>query len=266
MIEVLARDGRPWRIGHRGAAALAPGNTLPSLERAVAEGVHAVEFDVLDLADGALVLAHSDDLDDVTHGALRGPVRARTLPELRRLVPALATLDEALDLLVAAPAGLHVDLKLPGYEEAVVRALRRHGVVERALVSSAYGRSLRAVGALEPGVRLGLAYPLDRHGLGRRRVLAPALAPGLVALRQALPHRIGAWIAATGASVLALQWLMVSRAAVARAHAHGVAVWAWTVDGRRLVSRMEAVGVDGIIANDPRFSEDPRFAEGTLSA
>jgi hypothetical protein len=125
-------------------------------------------------------------------------------------------------------------------------------------VSSAFGRSLRAVGALEPGVRLGLAYPLDRHSLGRRRVLAPALAPGLVALRQAVPYRIGRWVESTGATVLALQWFMVSRPAVARAHALGVAVWAWTVDGPRLVSRMAAAGVDGIIGNDPRP------ADGTL--
>ena len=59
MIDVRRRDGRPWRIGHRGAAALAPENTLPALERAIAAGVDVIEFDVLALADGALVLAHS---------------------------------------------------------------------------------------------------------------------------------------------------------------------------------------------------------------
>jgi glycerophosphoryl diester phosphodiesterase len=252
-MELLARDGRPWRIGHRGAAALAPGNTLPSLERAIAEGVHAVEFDLLDLADGSLVLAHSNELREVTHGAVRGPVRARTLPELRSLLPALATFDDALELLAGTPAtGLHVDLKLPGYEARAVEALRRHGVVGRTLVGSAFPGTLREVGSLEPGLRLGLGYPLDRNGLGRRWALTPGFAPGLVALRQALPYRVGRLLERTGASVLALQWFLVSRAAVACAHAQGAAVWAWTVDGRWLVSRMVAAGVDGIISNDPR--------------
>ena len=47
------------RVGHRGAAALAPENTLRSFEAALALGVDAIEFDVLALADGPLVLGHS---------------------------------------------------------------------------------------------------------------------------------------------------------------------------------------------------------------
>jgi glycerophosphoryl diester phosphodiesterase len=237
MIEVLRGDGRPWRIGHRGAAALAPGNTLESLERAVAEGVDAVEFDVLDLADGSLVLAHSDDL-------LRLPG-----------VESLPTLDDALAFLAErAPAtGVHVDLKRMGYERAAVDAIRRHGLVDRTLVSSVFQDSLRTIGALEPGVRLGLAYPFDRHGLSRRRSLAPVAGAAVLAMRQALPGRIGGWIDRTGATVVALQWLVVSRAVIERCHARGVAVWAWTVDSRRVTARLEAVGVDGIISNDPRI-------------
>jgi glycerophosphoryl diester phosphodiesterase len=252
MIEVLARDGRPWRIGHRGAAALAPGNSLAALERGVAEGVHAVEFDVIDLADGTLVLAHSEDLEDVTHGAARGTIRGLGLAELRQVFPQVVTLDEALGLFAAAPqVGLHVDLKLPGYEGAVVEALRTRGLVDRTLVTTGFARSLVVVRGLEPGLRLGLAYPLDRHGLGRRLLLAPALLPGLAAMRAALPHRVGGWIERTGATMLALNWLVVTRAAVRRAHEHGAAVWAWTVDGGR-ADRMAAAGVDGLISNDPR--------------
>jgi glycerophosphoryl diester phosphodiesterase len=252
VIEVLAPPGRPWRIGHRGAAALAPGNTLAALRRAVAEGVHAVEFDVLDLADGSLVLAHSDDLHDVTGGAASGPLRALTLEEARAIFPELPTLAEALDLLAREEVGLHVDLKLPGYEEAVADALRRHGVVGRTLVSTGFRRSLVAFRGLEPGVRRGLAYPLDQRGLSRRRALAPAMVSALVAMRQALPYRLDRWIEETGATVLALNWFVVSRAAVARAHARGVAVWAWTVDGAGRAARLTALGVDGIISNDPR--------------
>jgi glycerophosphoryl diester phosphodiesterase len=262
MIEVLRRDARPWRIGHRGAAALAPGNTLASLERAVAERVDAVEFDVLDLEDGTLVLAHSDDLVDVSAGAARGRLRDRSLSELRRLVPTLPTLDEALAFLAEhAPAtGIHVDLKWTGYEREAVEALRRHGLVERTLVSSVFQESLRTIGALEPGVRLGLAYPFDRRGLSRRRPLAPIAGAAVLAMRQALPARVGRWIDRTGATVVALQWLVVSRPVIERCHARGVAVWAWTVDSRRVTARLAAAGVDGIISNDPRI------AAATLSA
>ena len=67
MIAFRREHGRPLWIGHRGAAALAPENTIASLERAVEHGVDVVEIDVLDTRDGELVLAHADDLHAVTH-------------------------------------------------------------------------------------------------------------------------------------------------------------------------------------------------------
>ena len=46
MISLERPGGRPLRIGHRGAPALAPENTLPSFRAAVDVGVDLVEFDV----------------------------------------------------------------------------------------------------------------------------------------------------------------------------------------------------------------------------
>ena len=57
MIDLSRRDGRMLRIGHRGAAALAPENTIESLRLALELGCDLVEFDVHDL-DGTLVLVH----------------------------------------------------------------------------------------------------------------------------------------------------------------------------------------------------------------
>ena len=258
MIPVLRQDGRVWRIGHRGAAALAPENTLASLERAIAEGVDLVEFDVLALGDGTLVLAHSDDLWEVTRGAARGRVGTQTLAELRDVAPALPTLDEALEFLGShAPGvGLHLDLKWVGYEEGVVAALRRAGAVERALVSSFFPRSLRAVGTLEPRVRRAFSYPLDRHGVTRWRPLAPAILAAAFAVRRTLPRRIGRLLDAAGATVATLQYLVVSRSVVERCHARGAAVFAWTVDDPRVLRALVAAGIDGVITNDPRIFVD----------
>ncbi|HUH16230.1 MAG TPA: glycerophosphodiester phosphodiesterase family protein, partial [Gaiellaceae bacterium] len=58
-MRLLRGDGPLIRVGHRGAAALAPENTLPSFEAALAHGVDAIEFDVLDLGPGPLAVAHS---------------------------------------------------------------------------------------------------------------------------------------------------------------------------------------------------------------
>ena len=100
MIHLDRPSGRVLRIGHRGAATLAPENTLGSFRAAVAVGVDLIEFDVLDLIGGPLVLAHSDHLDEVSHGAAIGRVRQLSLEALREFAPELPTLDDALGFFV----------------------------------------------------------------------------------------------------------------------------------------------------------------------
>ena len=251
MIDLRRRDGRVLRIGHRGAAALEPENTLRSLRRAIELGVDLVEFDVLELDDGTLVLAHSDRLYELSHGRARGRVRRRTLPELRRVAPELPTLDEALELLAGTPTvGLDVELKRCGHEAALVRALRRYGVAERTIVTSYRTAALSAVRAQDPDIRVGVVYPADRYGLGRLP-LAPLAAPAASAFRRALPHVIGSLLSRVRAAAAMLQYRVVSRAVVERCHELDAGVFAWTVDDRRVAQGLAALGVDGVITNDP---------------
>ena len=58
MIDLRRPTGRFARVGHRGASALAPENTLEAFALAVELGCDMLEFDVLDAADGTLVVAH----------------------------------------------------------------------------------------------------------------------------------------------------------------------------------------------------------------
>lgn len=253
----VRRDGdRPWLVGHRGAAALAPENTLAALDAAIRFGVDLVEFDVLPLGDGTLVLAHSDDLLEVTHGRTSGRLGARGLAEVRELEPDLPTLDEALAFLRGRDprVGIVVDVKGSGFERALVDSLRNHDAVGRSVISSAFGRTLRTTAALEPGLRLALSYPLDRRRVSRHRSLAPAIAAALLAMRVALPHRIERWLERTGATLAALHHLLASPAVVARCHRRGAAVFVWTVDDRRTAEAAVRAGADGVITNDPRIA------------
>jgi glycerophosphoryl diester phosphodiesterase len=254
VIDLRRRDGRVLRVGHRGAAALEPENTLRSVARAVELGVDLVEFDVLDLTDGTLVLAHSDNLFEVSHGAARGRVRPRSLDELREVAPELPTLDEALAFFVeqAPGTGLHIDLKCYGRELPLVEALRRHGVLERSVVSSFAWRSIRRVRAAEAALVVAIGYPQDRFGVARRRVVEPLIVPALRSLRHVLPRRVGRWIDRTGSSAAMLHFAVLSRAAVDRCHERGAAVFAWTVNDRATVAAVVEMGVDGVISDDPR--------------
>jgi glycerophosphoryl diester phosphodiesterase len=251
-MRLLRGDGPPIRVGHRGAAALAPENTLAAFEVALEHGVEAIEFDVLDLVGGPLVVAHSNDLLEVSHGAAAGTVRDRSLAELREVAPDVPTLDEALEFLAGrSRVTAHVDLKLQVRLDEVAAALDRHGLTRRAIVSSFHRDSLAAVARAAPGVKIGFTYPEDRRGVARRRVLHPAIRAGTVALRAALPRRVGAMLVAAGADALMLHQAVVSRATVDAAHARGAAVWAWTIDLPQDLARMTAAGVDAVITNDP---------------
>ncbi|HZQ02552.1 MAG TPA: glycerophosphodiester phosphodiesterase [Gaiellaceae bacterium] len=223
----LRRDGRrPLVIGHRGAAALAPENTLASFAAAVDAGCDVVEFDV----GAGLVVAHS----------------ASELPEEP------IALDDALDFLRGRGVGAHVDVKVLGIEPQIVHALRRHGLADRAFVSSAIPRSVRRAAALAPELPRALGYPRDRlgaAGLGWPRGVAAA---GARALRAAMPLRVPLLLRATGATALSLHRTIVSAPAVTAAHVRGAAVVAWTANDPETVVRLVEQGVDAIVSDDPR--------------
>jgi glycerophosphoryl diester phosphodiesterase len=231
VIDLDRRDGRMLRIGHRGAAALARENTIESLRLAVELGCDLVEFDVHAL-DGALIVVHD-----------RPEAGATGLP----------TLDDALDFLAGTDAGVHLDLKARGAGSGVTDALRRHGLVDRTLVSSFRSDTLREFGAFERRVRLGLTYPGDPTGLAHQPWARPLVRASLSALKTSLPRRLPHLLSRAGANAAVLNVGVVSEGAVARCHALGLPVLVWTIDDPGWLPRLEAMGVDGVITNDPRI-------------
>jgi glycerophosphoryl diester phosphodiesterase len=249
MSEVIRSQerGRSRRVGHKGADHIAPGNTAASFDAALAHGVDMIEFDVLSEhqdGTGELYLAHD-------YGWLwRGGAM---------------TLEEGLRHLAGdgfASVELDVDLKLPGYERRVVDALRRHGLVERALASTMEVSSLAVLREIEPALRLGWSVPKLRNDPFRSRwKRVPATAIG-IGYRAALPRRAAAAIRAGRIDALMAHWRLVSRALVRQVHAAGGELYVWTVDDAALIRRLEALGVDGVITNDPRLFVEPDDAPG----
>jgi glycerophosphoryl diester phosphodiesterase len=233
VIELRRPAGGFARVGHRGASALAPENTLEAFALAVELGCDMVEFDVLARNDGSLVVAHDS----------------------RRLREADAPgLDEALAFFAERlpGVGLQVDLKRRGVESAVVGALRQHGVLERSWVSGFDAESLRRVARLEPGLPRSFTLPRDRFGVSKRGPLAPLVRAALRALGDSLPRRIPAVLDRADATALTLHRSVASEEAIARAHELGAPVYVWTVDDPIAVERLVRWGADGIITNDPR--------------
>ncbi|HEY5293984.1 MAG TPA: glycerophosphodiester phosphodiesterase [Gaiellaceae bacterium] len=218
-------DRPPLVIGHRGAAAVAPENTLAALQAAVDAGAQLVEFDV----GPDLRLAHS----------------SREVPEQS------LSLDEALEFLRAHELGVQLDAKLPGYEEELVEALRRHGLGERALISTTWAGSARRLARIAPTLPRAIGYPHDRYGIARVRWPQGLTAAGAVALRQAMPVRVPLLLRLSRADTLSLHHTLCSRATVSIAHALGAPVLAWTANDPVAVRRLVSIGVDAIVSDDP---------------
>src|SRR5215207_9768979 len=223
------------RVGHKGAGHVAPGNTMEGFQAALRCGVDMIEFDVLPALGGRLVLAHDPE-------------------DARQRTP--LTLAEGLDHFAGAAYAeveLDVDLKLPGYEREVIAGLRERGLIERALISSTYLESLELVRELDANVRRGWSVPRARRDYTKSLLLA-APAYGLLRWwRAGLPAKAARAIRAGRCEALMAHRLLVSRQLVHRVRQAGGKLYVWTVDDPQEIARLEELGVDAVITNDPRL-------------
>lgn len=223
------------RVGHKGADHVAPGNTAASFQAAVDCGVDMIEFDVLQLHDGTLVLAH-----DYGDASRREPL----------------TLDEGLDLFAGEAyrdVELDVDLKLPGYEAEVVAGLAERSLDARALISSTFPQSLARIGELAPVLRRGWSVPRARRDYTKSLVWMLPAYGALRWMRAGLPAKAERALRRGECEAFMVHRLLVSRLLVECIHGAGGQIYVWTVDDREEITQLEALGVDAVITNDPRL-------------
>ena len=239
------REGVPRavkRVGHKGADLIAPGNTVESFQAALRAGVDMIEFDVLRLRDRRLVLAHHPE--DIGG---REPL----------------TLEEGLDHFAGeAYAGveLDVDLKLPGYEREVVEGLLERGLSDRALISTTWIESLDRIGELAPGLRRGWSVPRARRDYTKSWLALPAYVLVLY-LRWRLPGWVRKMLSKGRCEAIMSHWLLFSRRLLRTVREEGGELYVWTVDDARRIERLQQLGVDGVITNDPGLFEPPPAAD-----
>jgi len=247
----LQRRDRPLVLGHRGASADYPENTLLAFRKAMEEGADGVELDVMRCATGEVVVVHDDDLGRVTGqkpstGLL---VRRAALADLRgfdigagQRVPLLSEVLEELGKV----ALINVELKPPEVKRArdYAKLLPDDGLAEAtAQVLARAGRP--------PGKTLVSSF--DPFSLRRFHQSAGRDIPlGLLFHRdQALPLR-EAWPACLlPISAVHPDVALVDAVSMRTWRQKGYAVHVWTVDDPREVAALRALGVDALITNRP---------------
>lgn len=207
-------------IGHGGASAIAPANTIASFDAARRAGVDMIEFDVRPRGSRLLV--------------------AHLAPQARRR--GCLTLEDALDHLAQprfAQVALNLDVKGRGSESALVAMLRRYGLLERSLISSQSAEIVETVRALAADARTAISI----GGYISRR--ANRWQPR--AWRERLLHEL----AAGRFGDVMLHHKLVDAEIAEAIGRLGRRLFAWTVDEPALFARLADLGVAGVATNDP---------------
>lgn len=243
-MSLILHPGSPLVIGHRGAAAVRPENTLPSFQHALDLGVDAVEFDVRVTADGVAVVHHDAStlrtcgehlvIEHSSIGTLRRLDAAATFDgefhaSRRTTIPML---DEVLDLTRDVP--VIIECKTNDAATFVVDALRSHGIRERALVGSFLHGAMRYVRAS--------ALP---SGASRRDIIALLLRGVIRWAPRRLPYAAMCLPEHSSGVTLPLARF------AAWGRTIGVPVHVWTVNAAADANRLWDAGVTGILTDDP---------------
>ncbi|HEV2914492.1 MAG TPA: glycerophosphodiester phosphodiesterase family protein [Pyrinomonadaceae bacterium] len=259
----------PLVIGHRGASAVAPENTLAAFERAMTDGADGIEFDVRLARDRVPVVIHdatlrrtglmvgevaslaSTELAVVDVGTwfnLRHPSRGQASYAEAR-VPTLA---QVLELFRERDATLYVEMKCElndgrALAGMVAQQVRAHSLLDRVIVESFNHDSILEIKRIDSSIRTAALFE-------------PRLARPLPSARKIIERA-----QACRADQLALHRLLAGRRLIEEAGRAGLATVVWTADNPSWVQRAKRYGVHAIITNNPalmsaRLRADPSAA------
>ena len=218
---------RPLVIGHQGCDGLRPGNTLAAFRHAIALGADVLECDVHRTRDGRLAILHDAHVDRTTNG--HGAVRDLTMAELAALDAGGGEPVPELDALLALAAGrvrLAVELKAPDTAGPAVAAARARGLLADVTFISFQMPLLAEVRALAPEAATGALFGhVDPANLAQAK--------------------------GVDATLLEVEFHGVGPDLLAQTRAAGLPLWVWTPDEVPDLTRMAALGLDGITTNRP---------------
>jgi len=244
---------RPHAFAHRGGAAHAPENSWTAFEHAVKLGYAYLETDARATSDGKLMAFHDRTLDRMTDGS--GPIRARPYREVSALrVAGSEPIPLIEELLGTWPdVRFNIDLKDQPGIPLLADVLRRTGAWDRVCVTSFSGSRLRAArGLLDRPVCMATSPAVIAAVRYRLRAASPGQQAGMLSRRLAQWH----------VRCTQVPGRVASRPFVRRAHALGLDVHVWTVNGRAEMIRLLDRGADGIMTDDIETLRDVLIERG----
>ena len=228
----------PLIIGHRGASAVAPENTMAAFREAIAVGADGIEFDVRLTRDGVPIIIHDNTLRRTT--GLPHRIADLTWPELESLNVGVPSLEQLFTLFDGNDLSLYLEMKSdsPGEREPLAKAccklIDEYSFKARVFVECFDLPALEVVKKIDSEIKTAALF---EPGLFKPSVLSD--------------QRILNRATAIGASALALHHRIARGSLVQKAKDAGLAVAVWTVDDPTWIERARSTGIDALITNNP---------------
>lgn len=215
--DLLSQFPRPLLLGHRGAKAYAPENTIEAFKLALQHGCDGFEFDVRLSADNQAMICHDAKFKRIE-------IARSTAAELSTYgLPKLETVLQHF----ADRAFLDIELKVPGLEHITLELIRRYNPSRRYVITSFLPGVLQRLHALNADVPLGLICDT-------RKQLEPAQSLAL--------------------ACIVLHKSLVSRELAASFHDRGNAVFIWGANRAADMRSMVDAGADALIVDDTQLA------------
>ncbi|MGC8670005.1 MAG: glycerophosphodiester phosphodiesterase [Candidatus Micrarchaeia archaeon] len=214
------------KIGHRGAGGSAPENTLKSFAEAIKDGANAVEIDVRQTKDKKLVIFHNEKLDKLT--GQKGYVSDFTLEQIKQLNiegESIPTFGEAIDFIDSKVEKILVEIKEPGTESEIIKAIKAKKLEDRVIIISFHADALKKVRALDSHIETGFIYASYSDPIGIAKEL--------------------------GVSYLLPLYRFTHSKDIDRAHENNLKIIVWTVNTKKEMEDFIKKGVDGIATDYP---------------
>jgi glycerophosphoryl diester phosphodiesterase len=251
----------PLILGHRGASAVAPENTLAAFSRALQDGAEGIEFDVRLSRDGVAVVIHDSTLrrtasidnsvSDLTATELQdidvgswftgsSSVGRTPSPNPSYSGEKLPTLAQVLQFFKANGGLLYVEMKSDADEgaelaAAVVRSVRESDIAHQVVVESFDLPAIAEIKKIDSGIRTAALFE-------------PKLSRPISTIRRLkmVDRAVG-----VGADEIALHYTLVGAGVVDKAREYGLETVVWTVDDPQWIGRARSLGIKALISNDP---------------
>jgi len=249
----LSANNSPLIIGHRGASAFAPENTMAAFALAIESGADGVEFDVHLTRDGVPVVIHDDTL--LRTGGLSQRVSDMSLSELSEIDvgswfevnkqkgifsgQTIPTLTGLLAWASAKQAYLYLEMKSDPPQRrdlatAVWESLKQFTFGDRVVIESFDLDAIKIFKSLAPDIKTAALFEPS--------ITTP---PGFRS------RRLVELAKDAQANEIALHYRLANKRAIELAQAGGFEVVVWTVDDPKWISKARSLKISALITNNP---------------